>query len=175
MELLKVETVQLKKSKDHALLLRVVLCSLPMGTLEDVNMKRFFAFVISFFAFALLSGTALGATKQAINIPRAVTVGATTLAPGNYDVEWSGDSSVVQVTFMKDKKLIVTSPQIAFDDYANEEIPPERVINIMVGDLQRIKIYPAKGFQVPQDIPAEVWQAYERLVALGFNKHLVKE
>ena len=81
-------------------------------------------------------------------------------------------------TFKKhwpDKKLIVTSPQIAFDDYANEEIPPERVINIMVGDLQRIKIYPAKGFQVPQDIPAEVWQAYERLVALGFNKHLVKE
>lgn len=73
-------------------------------------MKRFFALVISFFAFALLSGTALGATKQAINIPRAVTVGATTLAPGNYDVEWSGEAAVVQVTFMKDKKMVVTSP-----------------------------------------------------------------
>lgn len=78
-------------------------------------------------------------------------------------------------TFKKhwpDKKLIVTSPQIAFDDYANTEIPQERVINIMVGDLQRIKIYPAKGFQVEQPIPADVWQAYERLVALGFTKHL---
>ncbi len=78
-------------------------------------------------------------------------------------------------TFKKhwpDKKLIVTSPQISFDDYPNAEIPLERVINIMVGDLQRIKIYPAKGFQVPQEIPAGVWQAYERLVELGFSKHL---
>ena len=78
-------------------------------------------------------------------------------------------------TFKKhwtDKKLIVTSPQIAFDAYANDEIPLERVINIMVGDLQRIKIYPAKGFQVPQEIPPQVWKAYERLVALGYNKHL---
>jgi hypothetical protein len=45
----------------------------------------------------------------------------------------------------------------------------------MVGDLQRIKIYPAKGFQVPQEIPDEVWKAYERLVEMGFDKHLVKE
>jgi len=78
-------------------------------------------------------------------------------------------------TFKKhwpDKKLIVTSPQIAFADYPNDEIPMERVINIMVGDLQRIKIYPAKGFQVPQEIPPAVWQAYEQLVAMGFNKHL---
>jgi uncharacterized SAM-binding protein YcdF (DUF218 family) len=81
-------------------------------------------------------------------------------------------------TFKKhwpDKKLIVTSPQIPFSEYANDEIPVERVINIMVGDLQRIKIYPAKGFQVPQEIPGDVWKTYERLVEMGFDKHLVKE
>ena len=78
-------------------------------------------------------------------------------------------------TFKKhwpDKELIVTSPQIDFEDYPNEEIPMERVINIMVGDLQRIRIYPAKGFQIPMEIPDDVWAAYERLVAAGFNKHL---
>ena len=73
------------------------------------------------------------------------------------------------------KKLIVTSPQISFEEYPNEEIPMERVINIMVGDLQRIKMYPAKGFQVYQEIPEEVWEALEELVALGFDKHLMKE
>ncbi|HZW65012.1 MAG TPA: YdcF family protein [Hanamia sp.] len=73
------------------------------------------------------------------------------------------------------KKLIVTSPQISFEEYPNEEIPMERVINIMVGDLQRIKMYPAKGFQVYQEIPEEVWEAFEGLVALGFDKHLMKE
>lgn len=79
-------------------------------------------------------------------------------------------------TFKKhwpDKEIIVTSPQISFEDYPNEEIPLERVINIMVGDLQRIKIYPSKGFQVYQEIPVEVWSAYERLVEMGFDKHIL--
>lgn len=81
-------------------------------------------------------------------------------------------------TFKKhwpDKMLLVTSPQISFEEYPNEEIPMERVINIMVGDLQRIKSYPAKGFQVYQEIPGDVWNAFEKLVALGFDKHLMKE
>lgn len=72
------------------------------------------------------------------------------------------------------KKLTVTSPQFSFEDYPTEEIPLEKVINIMVGDLQRIKIYPAKGFQIEQEIPVEVWKSYERLIALGFDKHLAK-
>jgi hypothetical protein len=81
-------------------------------------------------------------------------------------------------TFKKhwpDKKLVVTSPRIPFEEYATEEIPIERVINIMVGDLQRIKMYPQKGFQIYQEIPGKVWQAFERLVELGYNKHLIKE
>ena len=81
-------------------------------------------------------------------------------------------------TFKKhwpNKKLIVTSPQISFEAYPTEEIPLERVIHIMVGDLQRIKFYPEKGFQVFQEIPADVWQAYEQLVQAGFDKHLMKE
>ena len=81
-------------------------------------------------------------------------------------------------TFKKhwpDKKLIVTSPQISFEDYPTKEIPLERVINIMVGDLQRIIIYPAKGFQVCQEVPPDVRDAYEQLIALGFNKHMMRE
>jgi uncharacterized SAM-binding protein YcdF (DUF218 family) len=80
-------------------------------------------------------------------------------------------------TFKKhwpDKKLLVTSPQLSFTAYPNADIPMESVINIMVGDLQRIKIYPEKGFQIYQEIPSPIWQAYEQLVALGFDKHLVK-
>ncbi len=81
-------------------------------------------------------------------------------------------------TFKKhwpDKELKVTSPQIPFDEYANDEIPMEKVIHIMAGDLQRIKLYPQKGFQIHQEIPVGVWDDYERLVALGFDKHLMKE
>jgi uncharacterized SAM-binding protein YcdF (DUF218 family) len=81
-------------------------------------------------------------------------------------------------TFKKhwpDKNLSVTSPQISFETYPTDEIPLERVIHIMVGDLQRIKYYPEKGFQIYQEIPPEIWEAYEKLIAAGFDKHLMKE
>lgn len=71
------------------------------------------------------------------------------------------------------KKLIVTSPQIAFSDYATDEISLDRVIHIMIGDLQRIKLYAEKGFQIPQEIPPNVWAAYEQLVGMGYNEQLI--
>ena len=72
------------------------------------------------------------------------------------------------------KKMLVTSPQISFEDYPTKEISMEKVINIMVGDLQRIRYYPEKGFQVYQEIPEEVWDAFEELIKAGFDKHLMK-
>lgn len=81
-------------------------------------------------------------------------------------------------TFKKhwpDKELLVTSPQLSFEDYPTDDIPMEKVIHIMVGDLQRIKVYPQKGFQIEQPIPDDVWQAYENLVAAGFTQQLIKQ
>lgn len=66
----------------------------------------------------------------------------------------------------------VTSPQVEFLQYPDEENPRDLVISIMVGDLVRIKEYPAKGFQIAQDIPDQVWAAGQRLIAAGFDTHL---
>ncbi len=83
-------------------------------------------------------------------------------------------------TFRKvwpEKEVIVTSPQESMDDYlsrySHAALSPDDVISIMVGDLQRMRLYPAKGFQIHQDIPDEVWQAYEELVAAGYDTHLL--
>lgn len=77
------------------------------------------------------------------------------------------------------KDVIVTSPKVSLDDYLNryshEKLSADDVISIMVGDLQRIRLYPARGFQIPQEIPDDVWDAYERLVSAGYDKHLVVE
>jgi uncharacterized SAM-binding protein YcdF (DUF218 family) len=73
------------------------------------------------------------------------------------------------------KEVIVTSPQISFDSYPTAEISQNKVIHIMVGDLQRIKLYPKKGFQIYQEIPADVWEAYEILVGLGYTENLIPE
>jgi uncharacterized SAM-binding protein YcdF (DUF218 family) len=72
-------------------------------------------------------------------------------------------------------KLIVTSPPIAYEDYFTDELPKDFVINVMVGDLQRVKEYPKLGFQIEQTIPDNVWLAYEQLVAKGLNKALMKK
>ena len=75
-----------------------------------------------------------------------------------------------------EKEIVVTSPRVSFDDYlagyANKALTSSDVIAIMVGDLQRIRLYAEKGFQIPQDIPGDVWQAYEELVAAGYDKYL---
>ena len=70
------------------------------------------------------------------------------------------------------RELIVTSPQIPYEAYVAGNIPKEAIINIMIGDLQRIKLYGENGFQIPQEIPGSVWSAYEQLVEMGYTKHL---
>lgn len=80
-------------------------------------------------------------------------------------------------TFRKvwpEKNVIVTAPRYSFENYPNNTISKNDLINIMVGDTQRIKIYAEKGFQIPQDIPDAVWTAYEELVQRGFTAHLVE-
>jgi uncharacterized SAM-binding protein YcdF (DUF218 family) len=83
-------------------------------------------------------------------------------------------------TFRKmwpDKQVVLTSPQVSFSeylaDYTHNSLTPDDVVGIMVGDLQRIKLYPQLGYQIAQEIPAEVWEAYERLVRAGYDKYLI--
>ncbi|KAJ7278441.1 DUF218 domain-containing protein [Mycena rebaudengoi] len=66
----------------------------------------------------------------------------------------------------------VTSPQLQWSHYPDTDNPRDLVINLMVGDLVRIRDYPARGFQVAQEIPQNVWAAAERLIAAGYDAHL---
>lgn len=81
-------------------------------------------------------------------------------------------------TFKKvwsEKEFIITSPLLSYEEYTKDKDFKELTINVMVGDLQRIKEYPKKGFQITQEIPQNVWNAYEQLVAMGYTKHLIKD
>ena len=85
-------------------------------------------------------------------------------------------------TFRKvwpEKELCVTSPRVSLDEYlslsSHDSLSSDDVIGIMVGDLQRIRLYADRGFQIHQDIPDDVWRAYEDLVEAGYDKYLVKD
>jgi uncharacterized SAM-binding protein YcdF (DUF218 family) len=69
-------------------------------------------------------------------------------------------------------RVQVASPRLSFEEYCRG-MDREDVVNIMVGDLQRILIYPQRGFMIPQEVPAEVLVALDALVEAGYRHHLV--
>ena len=75
-------------------------------------------------------------------------------------------------------QAVYTSPQVTLEEHiAHAErigMTAHGVIETIVGDIQRMELYAHKGYQVPVEIPDEVWDAYHRLVKLGFDGQLVK-
>jgi len=80
--------------------------------------------------------------------------------------------------YWPEKEVVVTSPQVSLREYlaeySNSSLSASDVVGIMVGDLQRIKLYPALGYQIAQEIPGEVWSAFEELVRAGYDKYLIQ-
>ena len=69
----------------------------------------------------------------------------------------------------------VNAPPISFLEYINSDCPLELEIALMVGDLQRLRIYAEQGFQVPVTVPENIWMAYERLVNDGYDQYVVRD
>ena len=57
--------------------------------------------------------------------------------------------------------------------YLDRTGDPQRDINALVGDLDRILKYPARGWQVAQEVPERVMSSFEFLVASGYRDHLL--
>ena len=72
----------------------------------------------------------------------------------------------------------ITSPQVSIPEYlqrAKEQgISENASISVIVGDFQRMDLYAKLGYQLPQHIPEEAWQAFHQLVAMGYDKQLAK-
>lgn len=73
---------------------------------------------------------------------------------------------------------IITSPQEDIETYIRlsqaQGIGEKRVIEILVGDFQRMDVYAQKGYQIPQTIPDCAWNAFHALVDLGYTAQLVR-
>ena len=75
-------------------------------------------------------------------------------------------------------RFTVTSPQVTIPEYLErakqQGISENASVSVIVGDFQRMDLYAKKGFQLPQHIPEEAWQAFRELVGMGFDKQLAK-
>lgn len=80
--------------------------------------------------------------------------------------------------YWPEAELLVTSPQVTIPEYladAVEQGVTERAaIEVIVGDFQRMELYAQKGWQLPQEIPQEAWDAFHRLVQLGYDGQLAR-
>ncbi|PTP42419.1 YdcF family protein [Vibrio splendidus] len=66
-------------------------------------------------------------------------------------------------------EITVTSQWQNWDDYFNEELQLDMVLGALIADYERIKFYPAQGFQIEMPIPDDVDHAYQALKQLGFE------
>ena len=66
---------------------------------------------------------------------------------------------------------IVYSENISCEEYYQKY--GNEWVHVLVGDIQRMKIFYEKGWQIKMDIPQNVWKAYETLVRKGYNKFVL--
>lgn len=69
--------------------------------------------------------------------------------------------------------VVCASEPLSLPDYVKSIGDDRLVIDMLVGDLQRIIEYPEHGFAVEQDVPVAVESAYTRLIASGFTSRLL--
>jgi uncharacterized SAM-binding protein YcdF (DUF218 family) len=69
--------------------------------------------------------------------------------------------------------IVCASEDLSLDDYLKQMGDDKLVTDMLVGDLQRIIEYPARGFAIVQEVPARVQDAYRRLLAAGFDSRLI--
>ncbi len=80
--------------------------------------------------------------------------------------------------YWPEQSFSVTCPQVSIPEYlrrAREQgISENASISVIVGDFQRIELYGKLGYQLPQYIPSEAWEAFLRLVEMGYDTQLAK-
>lgn len=81
---------------------------------------------------------------------------------------------------IKDKELYITSAKVSFDDFIQslqnkEEKRIIKIVSSMVGDIQRMIIFPQFGWQIKQEVPQEVQNAYRKLKSMGFDEFVISK
>lgn len=72
-------------------------------------------------------------------------------------------------------EFVSASTPMTLPEYVDSIKDPHLVIDMLVGSLQRLLVYPSQGFMISQDVPGDVVRAYERLVSHGFTSRLIPE
>lgn len=70
-------------------------------------------------------------------------------------------------------EIVSASTPMTFDEYVDSIQDARLVIDMLVGALQRLLIYPEQGFMISLPVPDDVREAYDRLCNEGFTSRLM--
>ncbi|EXU63154.1 hypothetical protein Z951_37390 [Streptomyces sp. PRh5] len=70
-------------------------------------------------------------------------------------------------------EIVSASSPMTLDEYVDSIGDARLVIDMLVGALQRLLIYPGQGLMISQQVPDDVIEAYERLCRHGFTSRLL--
>lgn len=81
---------------------------------------------------------------------------------------------------LKNKKIFITSPYKTFEQFINSlynktDENVHDIISVIVGDIQRIIIFPQLGWQVEDIVPENIINSYYLLKNKGYNKFIFKK
>jgi uncharacterized SAM-binding protein YcdF (DUF218 family) len=68
---------------------------------------------------------------------------------------------------------VCASVPLTLSEYVKTRDHGTELIDMMIGDLQRVIEYPGQGFAIAQEVPPSVYAAYQRLVAAGFRSRML--
>ncbi len=82
-------------------------------------------------------------------------------------------------TVFPDKQLFITSPDTTFSSFIKVlNNNPQKIYNTIssiVGDIQRLIVYPQFGFQTKEDVPKNIIESYNYLKKKGYNKFILNK
>ena len=80
--------------------------------------------------------------------------------------------------YWPEAEVTVTSWQQSYEEYVSGVGRWGRTeadtISMIVGDFQRVLVYPKLGYQLPQNVPEAAMEAYDALVKMGYVNQLIK-
>ena len=82
-------------------------------------------------------------------------------------------------SILSDKEIYITSPSTTFEEYLTDlekrtETEIYNEISVIVGDIQRMIIYPQFGWQTKNEVPVAIIDAYDYLKKLGYDKYILE-
>ncbi|MFE2885523.1 YdcF family protein [Streptomyces sp. NPDC059272] len=68
---------------------------------------------------------------------------------------------------------VCVSQPLSFDEYVSTHDNEKQLIDMLMGDMERIMQYPKRGFAIEQHVPEEVRDAFNRLRTHGYDSWLL--